>query len=215
MQYIQFLDVIRLAGRFVRVALITHETLDAHLKSLAEELRSRDTRAHLVVIGGSALLALGAGTRPTRDVDVVALHAGGEFVTSQPLPPLVAESAAAVAANFDLEPDWLNGAPTSLLTTASGLPAGFAERVQRRRFGSSLVVDFAGRIDLIHFKLYAFADRRAPRDLDDLRVLAPSDDELRDAAAWARTHNAPGPFDDELARALHDLGVGDEGRRPE
>jgi len=198
------------------VALITHDTLDTHLQALADELLLRETGAHLVVVGGSALLALGTGTRPTRDVDVVALHSSdGELVTSEPLPALVAESAAAVAANFDLAEDWLNGKPTSLLTTASGLPPGFEGRVGQRRYGDTLIVDFASRVDLIHFKLYAFADRREPRDLDDLRTLAPSPDELREAAAWVRTHNAPGPFDDALARALRDLGVGDEGRRPE
>jgi hypothetical protein len=38
------------------------------------------------------------------------------------------------------------------------------------------------------------------------------DRELRDAARWARTHNMPGPFGDELAQALADFGVEDDGR---
>lgn len=82
-----------------------------------------------------------------------------------------------------------------------------------REFGAALTVSFASRIDQIHLKLYAAADRDEPRDFDDLRALEPTGDELMAAAAWARTHNAPGPFDVALARTLHTLGVEDEGRR--
>ncbi len=73
-------------------------------------------------------------------------------------------------------------------------------------------MEFAGRADLIHFKLYALADRNAPRDLADLHALQPTPDELRAAARWARTHNMPGPFDEQIADALALLGVDDEGR---
>lgn len=65
---------------------------------------------------------------------------------------------------------------------------------------------------LIFLKLYAAASRPEPRDFTDLRALVPTADELRDAARWARTHDAPGPFDDELARTLKRFGVEDEGR---
>ena len=93
-----------------------------------------------------------------------------------------------------------------------GLPTGFAERLTGRDYGSALRVSFASRIDQISFKLYAAASRREPRDFADLQQLEPTPAELRDAARWARTHNMPGPFDDDLAEALADLGVEDEGR---
>jgi hypothetical protein len=48
--------------------------------------------------------------------------------------------------------------------------------------------------------------------LDDLRKLAPTADELRAAASWARSHNMPGPFDEDVERTLRTLGVEDEGR---
>ena len=73
-------------------------------------------------------------------------------------------------------------------------------------------MSFAARIDQVFFKLYAAADRREPRDIADLEALTPTPDELRDAARWTRTHNAPGPFDDVLAQTLNDFGVEDEGR---
>jgi hypothetical protein len=79
-------------------------------------------------------------------------------------------------------------------------------------YGLGLQVSFASRLDQIHLKLYAFADRREPRDEADLRQLGPTADELTAAAKWARTHNAPGPFDDALANALRAFGVTDVGR---
>jgi hypothetical protein len=51
-----------------------------------------------------------------------------------------------------------------------------------------------------------------PRDLSDLRALAPTADELLAAARWARAQNVPGPFDDEMARGLAALGIEDDGR---
>jgi hypothetical protein len=163
-----------------------------------------------VVIGGSGLLAIDAISRSTQDVDVVALERHGQLVSAQPLPAPIADAAALVARDLGLEPNWLNPGPTSLLDL--GLPDGFADRLSSRDYGPALQVSFASRIDQIHLKLYAAADRREPRDFADLRQLAPTDQELRAGARWARTHNMPGPFDDALARALADLGVQDDGR---
>ena len=50
----------------------THELLSA----LGEQLSARAVRVELVVIGGSALLAVGLISRSTRDVDIVAVISG-------------------------------------------------------------------------------------------------------------------------------------------
>jgi hypothetical protein len=192
---------------------ITPDRLKEVLAALGEQLTLAGFPVHIVVIGGSGLVAIGTVSRATRDVDVVALSRDGELKSSDPLPEALLAAAEVVARDFRLAPDWLNAAPTSLLEIGSGLPAGFAERLITREFGPALTVSFASRIDQIHFKLYAAADRQEPRDFDDLRALEPTADELKAAAAWARTHNAPGPFDEALTRTLRTLGVGDEGRR--
>ncbi|HET6506934.1 MAG TPA: DUF6036 family nucleotidyltransferase [Baekduia sp.] len=184
--------------------------LDAALSALGEQLALAGNSAHLVVIGGSGLLAIDAISRSTQDVDVVALERHGKLVSPQPLPAPIADAAALVARDLGLEPNWLNPGPTSLLDL--GLPDGFADRLSSRDYGSALRVSFASRIDQIYLKLYAAADRREPRDFADLRRLAPTDQELRAGARWARTHRRPGPFDDAVARALADLGVQDDGR---
>jgi Nucleotidyltransferase of unknown function (DUF6036) len=190
---------------------IGREQLDEVLSALAELLSAANADAHLVVIGGSGLVAIGAITRGTRDVDVVALKRDDDLVSADPLPRPVAEAAALVARDFGLDANWLNAGPTSLLDL--GLPPGFAKRLIARSYGSSLQVSFASRIDQVFFKLYAATDRREPRDFADLQSLEPTPDELRGAARWTRTHNAPGPFDDALARTLRDFGIQDEGRR--
>jgi hypothetical protein len=189
---------------------ISSERLEAILIALNEQLAFGGSSIHLVVIGGSGLIAIDAVARVTSDVDVVALEEDGVLVSAEPLPAAVRDAATVVARDFGLEPNWLNAGPTGLLL--HGLPSGFADRLTARDYGSALRVSFASRIDQVFLKLYAAADRREPRDFADLRRLAPSDDELRAAARWARTHNMPGPFDDEMAMALADLGVEDEGR---
>jgi hypothetical protein len=188
------------------------ERLEAALAALGDLLATSGARVHLVVIGGSGLIAINAVSRVTQDVDVVALEQDGVLVSAEPLPDAVRDAAATVALDFGLKPNWLNAGPTGLLV--HGLPGGFADRLTTRDYGQALRVSFAARVDQVFLKLYAWADRREPRDFADLSRLGPTDVELRAAARWARTHNMPGPFDDEMAQALADLGVEDEGRIP-
>jgi len=189
---------------------IGNTQLHVVLSALGEQLALAGEGAHLVVIGGSGLIAIDVVERATRDVDIVAREVDGVLVSAKPLPEAVARAAAIVARDFGLEPNWLNPGPTSLLDL--GLPEGFERRMLARDYGPALRVSFAARIDQVFFKLYAAADRREPRDFADLRDLQPTESELHAAARWARTHNMPGPFDDALARALGDLGVEDAGR---
>jgi hypothetical protein len=186
------------------------DALGPIFSALNEQLASKGRAIHLVVIGGSGLLAMGLGDRPTQDVDVVAFVQEGELVSAAPFPESLQEAANRVADDFGLKRAWLNDGPTGLLRF--GLPGGFEERMSTVDYGTGLRVSFASRFDQIHLKLYAFASRLELRDESDLRRLAPTPDELTAAARWARTHTAPGPFDDELAAALLAFGVCDAGR---
>jgi hypothetical protein len=192
---------------------VTADALGPIFGALEEQLRARRHPMHLVVIGGSGLLAMGFADRPTRDVDVVAFLRGDRLVSANPFPPELEDAARRVAADFELSPGWLNAGPTGLLEIA-GLPVGFVQRLTTRSYGDALTVSFASRFDQVHLKLYALADRQEPRDELDLRRLEPTEQELRAGAAWAREHNAPGPFDDQLAAALEKFGVEDVGREP-
>jgi len=185
---------------------IGSERLDAALSALNDQLRIVRERAHLVVVGGSGLIAIDAVSRVTRDVDVVALERDGELVSAEPLPASLRDAAATVARDLGLEPNWLNAGPTGLLV--HGLPAGFADRLTSRDYGAALRVSFASRIDQIFLKLYAAADRREPRDFTDLRALEPTDEELRAAARWARTQHAGAGRRSDGSRACGSRGRG-------
>lgn len=70
-----------------------------------------------------------------------------------------------------------------------GLPEGFLQRAQHRRYGEALTVLFASRTDQIHLKLYAAVDQGAGWHLADLKALKPTEPELLQAARWSRIHD--------------------------
>ena len=181
----------------------THELLAA----VGEQLAAGGTYAELVVIGGSALLAIGLISRPTRDVDVVAWLAGQTLVDPRPFPAELIAARDRVARDFGLPENWLNAAPADLLDF--GLPDGFVERLERHDYGGSLTVHFASRFDQIHFKLYAMADQGAGKHEADLRALSPTRAELLAAARWTRTHDPSEGFREQLLAALAYLGAED------
>lgn len=175
------------------------------LSALGEVLAERGIAEEIVVIGGGGLHLLGLIRRPTADVDVLARIVHGDWILARPLPPAVTLAVAEVAVGFDLASDWLNAGPTDQLR--AGLPEGFRSRLHTRTF-HTLTVHVASRHDQVALKLFAAADRwPAPRNkhLDDLRTLAPTQDELRDAEAWCLTQDGDAFATEQLAPVLHAL----------
>jgi hypothetical protein len=168
-------------------------------------LEERGLRYELYAVGGGALQLLGLITRPTRDIDIVGKVEGQRILSMATLPAPLTRAIEDTARLFRISPQWVNTGPQSLLDL--GLPDGAIGRAHRRQWGG-LVLNIADRRDQIFFKLYAAADQ-GPRSkhFDDLRRLEPTPDELRDAAAWARTHDPSEGFGIELGAALRDLGV--------
>lgn len=183
----------------------TSRAADQLLQALGEQLAARGESYALVVVGGSALLALGLISRPTRDVDILAIIENNEFVSAQPLPTPLLDAAHTVARDFGLSDGWLNPGPTSLLDL--GLPDGFYERAQRRIYGLGLEILFASRVDQIHLKLYATVDQGAGKHLKDLEALRPTHQELLDAARWSRSHDPSEGYLSVLRRVLSHFGV--------
>jgi hypothetical protein len=186
---------------------ITDETIDVLFGALADQLQVLNGQVEIVVIGGSALTALGLVKRATRDVDLLAIAIAGELRRADPLPQALLAARAAVAADFGLDENWLNAGPTDLLTW--GLPEAFMSRVVSRSYGKTLVVHFAGRLDQIHFKLFAMVDQGGGRHEADLRALSPTPGELVAAARWSITQDPSSGYRSVLQDALHVLGVDD------
>jgi hypothetical protein len=157
-------------------------TADRLLTALGEQLSLAGYEYDLIVIGGSALLALGLVSRSTQHVDVVALAGDSGLYEASPLPQPLVEARDRVARDFGLLEDWLNSRAAHDMLRL-GPPEGFVERLMRREYGPSLTVRFASRIDQIHFKLHAAVDRGGGKHFADLRALEPTRDELVAAAA--------------------------------
>lgn len=177
--------------------------LEQALELLGELLDERKAPYEIAVIGGGGLVLLDLIDRATRDIDVVALVEGGTYQISEPLPPVLKETAREVALVLDLAEDWLNGAPTDLLRL--GLPEGFRLRAVVRQY-RALTVQLASRYDQIHFKLYAAVDQGPKsKHFADLKRLRPNTEELIAAARWCLIQ-ADG-IEEDLRAAMDDLGV--------
>lgn len=186
---------------------ITDQTIGVLFGALSDQFQALGSNVEIVVIGGSALTALGLVKRATRDVDILAIADDGELRLAEPLPQALLSARTAVAADFGLAANWLNAGPTDLLKW--GLPEGFTSRVVTRSYGTALVVHFASRLDQIHFKLFAMVDQGGGRHEADLRALSPAPGELAAAARWSITQDPSPGYRSVLMDALRALGVDD------
>lgn len=195
-------------------SLLDAPQLEQALHLLQDVLRLEEAAPmHLVVCGGSALIALGLVPRTTRDLDLLALEQEGRLVAPVPLPEPLVAAAAAVARSLGLPPNWLNNGPSSgeggLFQL--GLPEGLQDRLVTRVYGPALTVSFIGRTDQIPFKLWAAVDRGGYH-IDDLLKLEPSAAEIRAAALWTLEKDASEGYRLLLGRLLADLGFADVAR---
>jgi hypothetical protein len=185
--------------------------LDEALRTLGDTLEARGLAYDVAAIGGSSLMLLGLIARPTKDLDAVALIESGELVPAEPFPPPLMEAIADVGRALGLGERWLNPGPSDLLRF--GLPRGFEGRLKTRRY-AGLTLRLAGRIDQIHFKLYAAVDQgMASKHATDLRALDPTDEELLAAARWSQTHDPSEGYRQELVKVLTAFGVEDADAR--
>jgi hypothetical protein len=181
--------------------------LEELLTAVGEHLSAGGEAAAIVVVGGGALSVRGWVDRTTNDIDVIARARtqGGRRVIDppEPLPPALVEAVRRVARDYGLASDWLNTAVAVQWRT--GLPLGFVEEIEWRRFGS-LDVGFAGRGSLVALKLFAAVDQGSESvHFQDLIALGPSDTELEAAADWvARQDPAPG-FADLVAEEVESV----------
>ena len=190
--------------------------LDKALRLLGGHLRLQEAPPmSLVVCGGAALLARGFQTRTTQDVDILAfMDEERNLVTPVPLPDDLIVAADRAAKTLGLPENWLNNEPSARESGLfqRGLPEGITQRMVCREYGSHLRVFFVGRLDQIHFKLLAAANVGG-RHLDDLLALAPTADELEQAARWAIARKPDPAFAQTLTGLLGYLGYGNLAER--
>ncbi len=179
---------------------------------LLGEILAEDQSASvwLVVGGGSALLAQRLGSRPTKDVDVMALREWeGNVVSAYPLPDAVKAAASRVAGELRLQPDWINGAASLHGFDLSLLPPFFWLDLDTREYGRNLKISFIGRQGLILLKIGAALDRDQRRDVEDLLCLRPTRGEMEDSLRWVLRHIHESTSHPKLPTLLTELGHAD------
>ena len=193
------------------------------LTALAEQLKAEGiNHMELLVCGGTALMVLAFErkldtrissylmTRTTTDVDIVAFVEKTDtgkpnLIKAAPLPTPLLRAAAKVQKDFSyLAKNWLNNGPASVMDF--GLPEGLMARVETRRYGTNLVVHFLGRVDQIHFKLYAAVDQSGGKHYDDLMALNPTAQEIEQAARWSMTHDVSPGYKEGLKKIMTKMG---------
>lgn len=189
--------------------MITPGRLEELLEALGQLLEARGHTYTLITVGGGSLLLQRLSVRPTRDLDVIAVGNGEALRKAEVLPTPLLAAARDVGVAAGVGEKWLNAGPAGLMDL--GLPAGFDERAEVRRFGS-LTLHIASRFDQICFKLYAAVDHApASKHLDDLRLLEPTAEELVAGARWSMTHDPSEGYRGQLLALLRMLGVLDAG----
>jgi len=173
------------------------EPIALALRRVGELIQASGEHFRIVIIGGAAMNLLGIVARATTDVDILAFGDLGSDARSgpaiarppKPLPAGLIAAAQAVAREMGLRPDWLNAGPASQWDL--GLPPGLESRIEWRTH-AALDVGLVGRLDLIHFKLYAAADDTGPKSVhfQDLLALSPSLAELAVARKWIVSQDA-------------------------
>lgn len=187
--------------------MITPGRLEELLEALGQLLEAQGHTYTLITVGGGSLLLQRLSVRPTRDLDVIAVGNGEALRKADVLPTPLLAAARDVGVAAGLGENWLNAGPAGLMDL--GLPAGFDERAEVRRFGG-LTLHIASRFDQICFKLYAAVDQApASKHLDDLRLLEPTAEELVAAARWSMTHDPSEGYRGQLLALLRMLGVPD------
>jgi hypothetical protein len=194
------------------------QRIDQALMLLGERLVLRDLGPYrFVICGGAALIAQALVTRPTtREVDVVALmDQNSAMVTPDPLPKALLQEAARVATDLNLPEGWLNNGPSKEPggLFQLGLPDGLVNRAMRKDYGEKLSVYFIGRLDQIHFKLFAAVDSGPGRHVADLQELKPTSSEMEQASRWAVQHDPSEGFRMILLSMLMQLDFGDVAER--
>jgi len=109
--------------------LAPNDSFEGPLAAVGQLLAERGLRYELLAIGGGALQLLGLITRPTRDIDVVALVDGSKLVPVATLPLPLERAVDDTAGVFRLPKGWLNAGPRSLMDL--GLPERMLERAHR------------------------------------------------------------------------------------
>lgn len=176
--------------------MLDKTTIENLLTALGKQIESmKQGPINIIVCGGASLNVLGQIRRTTKDIDIMGIYERGRSgnlnVKEAVLPQWFMNAADRVRRDFNLPEGWINVGPTSIVRF--GLPKNLEKRLVKKRYSKALSVYYISRLDQIHFKLYASADRGG-HHVDDLVALKPKSKEIEQAALWSMTHDVSESF---------------------
>ncbi len=176
--------------------MLDKTTIENLLTALGKQIESmKQGPINIIVCGGASLNVLGQIRRTTKDIDIMGIYERGRSgklnVKEAVLPQWFMNAADRVRRDFNLPEGWINVGPTSIVHF--GLPKNLEKRLVKKRYSKALSAYYISRLDQIHFKLYASADRGG-HHVDDLVALKPKSKEIEQAALWSMTHDVSESF---------------------
>jgi hypothetical protein len=171
---------------------------------------AEDNPITLLVCGGASLIVLGQVKRTTHDIDILTYFLNEpldqiNLERRTELPPEIKRLMKRISADMDLNDNWLNLGPSSLVQI--GLPEGLLSRVHSKRYGKSLTALYLNRLDQIHMKLYASLSGDE-RHVQDLMILKPTDREILQAKQWIETVMPDAVLPQDLDNLIRKMGYG-------
>jgi len=80
-------------------------------------------------------------------------------------------------------------------------------RLKKKSYGECLTIYFIGRLDQVHFKIYAAMDpKQGERHLSDLLDINPTEREVQAAVSWLLGRKAGPEFKATLKQVLERIG---------
>lgn len=172
--------------------MICASILQRIFRALDEELRVKNQKRSMVLMGGAAIMALAPSSRFTVDIDVA----------DPDIDDQLKDASHIVAKKLDLPFDWLN---SSARTFAKQLPPGWLDRCTKLYEGTSISIFSLNRTDLIKTKCLAYFDRQSPTDLEDLLSLKPTKSEYNDTLKWILSVKEDDEADTEIKEFFDEL----------
>lgn len=158
------------------------DILGEALNELNALLKKNHLRIEIIICGAYALEMFGLSPdRKTLDVD-----------SAKEIPSNIDELINEVAAKLNLTRSegelWLNDKASRV-----ALPSKLVERATTINRWSNIDAKLIDRRDFISMKVSAFFSRRdvTLKDLEDLKILKPSNEEILEALAFVKSHNSP------------------------
>jgi len=168
------------------------ESINQALNLLNKKLERENISIKLTVLGSMALYYHGiSGTHLTGDID---------FYENK-LPARVEELFLEVADELSLASDWINNRSP----TVSPLPEGYEFRLKKINNFSHIDLCLLSSEDLIKLKIYAYYNRMANKDMEDLKLLSPSIEQIDSGIKFIELQITHHHGADELKRHLKEI----------